>query len=228
MPELSLSLEVSTGTLNSGDSFESNTFDHAAVVTAHRSRSDGYDMRLYHTLYGPVTFTLRNPNTATANIRAIAQQEYVAVAVDGRFRLIYGNLAHQVTPFGSPSAPSGITTNMPVTFGSALLPAPGWPLERIDIRDVDTNEYPESMSVRRRARNQNPRSGYRLSWYHLTPDDWYAIRAHQHAMRGGAGAFSAPSWLGGAATYRYVSLPTLRQSSRLGYEADAAIEELVA
>ena len=61
MAEISVTVANSGALVNAGQVVEyaewTSGFDHAALVTAKRSRSDGADFHLWHTTYGPVGWT---------------------------------------------------------------------------------------------------------------------------------------------------------------------------
>ena len=209
----------------------SGGLDHAALVTASRSRADAYDAWLYRvgtsTTVGMVAVSGANSTALKIGFNLVAQIN--AFATDSSYRLVFGDLGQQVSRFTA-AAGSG-ATDAPVVVAAVAsavsLPAPGFPLGETRLYDVREATYPEAQVTRRGRTNGNARRRFSCRWTAVSAEDWYEVRAFLRAQKGGASSFTAPSWLnGGSGTFQIVpDSVTLTQESRRSFMAEATIEE---
>lgn len=208
MPEITITLTVTAGTVNAGEwvlgGSWSAGFDHAALVTALRSRSDAKDFRLHHTGHGRIpSFAVSGANTT--NCRISWESVIDATGVDAGYRLFFGDLGAQTTVTSVTGAGTAATISVAASVPALALPAPGFPLERIEVADVVGIPWGASLTTRTARQNHNDRKIYRCRWAPgITAEDWYAIRAVVNSTLGPAGTITAPSWLGGSESYRIV------------------------
>lgn len=176
-------------------------FDHAALVTAYRSRSDGKDWWMYHVLDGPVPLvSAAFTNTAGAYPTFNLTRTIAAGASDSNYRLVFGDLGVTDRTYAAAgSTPIGAVATSAFTVPSLTLPPPSFPLEQVAAYETRSVGYPDFAVIRRADLNENRATFVRAEWRDITPEDWYEIRAVVRAARGGA-ATVAPSWLIG--TYR--------------------------
>jgi len=200
------------------------SFDHAALVAAGRSRADGLDFYMRHT--GGATVWIKGRtglNTATATVTFIA----VGAGVDSGYRLGFGDLGWQTDRAGGPaSSTSGSVTTASVP--AVTLPAPGFVVERTQVRDAWSIEFPDTLSPRARAASENERETVSVTWANVSPEDWYEIRAFLRAQAGGASTFTAPAWLGSGTWAIVPGSYSGDQFSRRGYRASLAVESVIA
>lgn len=231
MAELTITIQNLTGggiaagfCVQAGD--WSAGFGHAALVTALRSRANAYDFSLRHLVYGSIPLiAVSGANSAAAKVTWNLPAILIAGDTDASYRLTIGNLGAQVSPFGAVAGSHVPGLSVSASVSALTLPAPGFPFGADSVNDVvESPGYP----VHRRAINANARTVRRLSWANLLPEDWYAIQAFEHSVRGTAGTFTAPSWIGGSALYRFREPVAYVQSSRLGFAASAVICEEIA
>jgi len=208
-------------------------FDHASLVTAKRSRADGFDFALWYQGYGYLPLvSIRNPNTAACALSFVTYP-YADIApsgVDKLYWLMIGNLGAQVDPTVSTSAtaPSG-TPSVTAVASTLTLPNPGFPLSYDQLDDVAEAPYPEFRTPHRRSTNENRRKVYSLTWSNISPTDWYEIRAFLLAQRGGASSFTdtVAAFLP-AGSYRIVpGSADFTQSSRGDFKASLQVEEVM-
>ena len=209
MPEITITLTVTAGTVNAGEwvlgGSWSAGFDHAALVTALRSRADAKDFRLHHTTAGRISeFAITGANTTACKIAWNPTADY-GVGTNAGFRLIFGDLGAQTTVTSVTGAGTAATISVAASVPALALPAPGFPLERIEVADVVGIPWGASLTTRTARQNHNDRKIYRCRWAPgITAEDWYAIRAVVNSTLGPAGTITAPSWLGGSESYRIV------------------------
>lgn len=227
MPEIEITVSGSAGM--SPDS-ALVTFDHAALVSAGRSRADGYDFGMYHATLGPVRMIgVVGVNTASCYVEFIALS---STPSDDGYRLRFGDLGWHASRVDAVVVAMAGTVDA-VDVPAIALPAPSRPLETIRVYDVDELRGPAHMARRRRLRNQTPRRIAAVEWRRCSPEDFYAIRAWTDAHAGGAGSIAVPSWLvsRGFDAVACRAVPgslELSQESRRQYSARLVIEELAA
>ena len=200
-------------------------FNHYALVQSGRSRSDAYDFKLWHSTYGVIPFLVANPNTSACEIEWELPTNILDGGSDNAYRLRFGNIGAQVSPF---STFSGLSYALTVAYS---VPSVALPSATIGdgftwVHDVDASD---AASVRRGIRNLNARRVWQLRWENIPPEDWYEIRAFTRSVLGGAGKWSAPSWFqrGSGNDMRFRETPALTQTSRLGFHAAASVEEVI-
>lgn len=200
-------------------------FDHAALVTALQSRADGFDLRLIDHLGETVPLvSIQNANATNCRIVFNVTQNITAGATQN-YTLQHGDLSRQVTPYGTASIGAANVACV-VTFASATLPVPSFPLESVVMRGSDESPYPDALSTRSNYRNNTPRTRYGINYANISPADWYEVRAFVHGQRGGASVFThtVATFLS-AGSYAVVpGSPRFVQSSRTGYAASLAVE----
>ena len=201
-------------------------FDHASLVSAFRSRSDGYDLRMWHQLDGRVQIaTLKNENTSACTVEFNARRSILAGSADANYRIRFGDLGQTISSFETPGTPTIATPSITVGVPSVTLPSPGFPLTYTRVDDVRELAYPDYRTPHRKAAHENQVKTYELTWNPgVSAEDWYEIRAFVRSQAGGASSFTV-SWLTG--TYRVVpdSL-VLAQDSRRSFRASLQIEEV--
>lgn len=231
MPRYSIQVNAVGADVGAGAKWSSaewsSLIDHGALVSAKRSRADGYDFRLQ---YEGVNIPF-NAFALTSSGCYLEFNNPVGISAPGfiRLDLIAGDLGAQTSPFSTITgiAPTGSATVVP-TISAMSLPRPGFPLDRTMPHAVVEDAFPESPVVLRRAQNENAGKEWRVQWRNLLPDEWYTIRAFADAVRGTAGSFSLPSWLQPSGLGRFVESPVMRQNSRRNFEASAVIQEVFA
>jgi hypothetical protein len=228
--EATISFTNSTGgALSAGARIDTASWasgiNHASLVTAWRSRSDGYDLRFWHTTYGDLTWNVNSVNVSTMKLEWYLPAGMNNGAVDTGYRLTFGNLGAQTSPF------TALTGGTKTGTATATLPSLSLPDGSIGesfvyTHDVDAND---ALSPRRGLRNQNTRRVWSIEWEHLSPEDWYELRAFVREYRGTAGKWTAPAWFqrGVGNDVRFAKVPSLAQTSRLGYHASAVVEEVI-
>lgn len=239
MADIQVRLGAGTADLFTGDNVPTAkwqvSFDHAALVTAGRSRADANDLYMWHTgVVGAVTMTsISGANTATCKVAFNAVQNIAASATDFAYRIGFGNLgATTATALGSAGPASPADARVDQAIVPALgLPEPGYVIDRSEIQDVDELPYPEWRTPHRALRNQNPRRRYRFVWpVGLPVWDWYAIRAVVQGSRGGVSTVTAPAALSTkmmSESTAIVPVPgslRLSQHSKLGFSAELEVE----
>lgn len=218
MAEISLTINGASGFI---PAWGAVSFDHAALVTAGRSRADGLDFYMRHTVSTePVWIKGRTGlNTATATVTFCA----ITNGVDANYRLGFGDLGAQVDRAGGgAAAASGSVTSASVP--ELTLPAPSHALTAV--KRYRRAESAGGGVYRRRDLNENPQWVYLPAWRNIPPEDWYEIRAWVAASRGGAGIGSF-AWASG----NYRPLPgtlSLTKDSAGEYHAGLELEEAVA
>jgi hypothetical protein len=199
------------------------TFDHAALVTAGRSRADAKDIYVRHTASGAIDLkAVVGANTATCSVDFIATTNTVG---DTGYRIGFGDLGWQDSRVvaGAYSYVGSVTA---ASVPTLVLPAPGYVLERASLFDSAAMGYPASLSPRYRSLSDNERERVTINWANVTAEDWYEIRAFVRAQVGGASTFTAPAWLG---TTLYSIVPgsySGEQFSRRGYRASLTVESV--
>jgi hypothetical protein len=201
------------------------TFDHAALVTAGRSRADGADFYVRHTTTGPLVLKgITGANTATCSVDFLAT---TATVGDTGYRLGFGDLGWQTSRVVG-GAYAYLGTLATASVPALTLPEPGFVMGEQTTYSVAEIAYPDSVTTRRRALSEHGLTRRDLAWANVSPEDWYEIRAFVAAQKGGASSFTAPAWLG-SGTWRV--LPgsfSAEQFSRRGYRAALSVESCVA
>lgn len=233
MAETTLTVTTGAGVLAAGDAWVSSgwtTFDHAALVTACRSRADGYDLRVRSVVTGAQCTLLKivGANTAACVVYFTAAEAQAAFTPNANYRLAFGNLGAQTSPYTNQGGSYVATGTGALTIPAVTLPPPGFVVELEQGREAVTLEYPDFLTSRRAALHENPRLSWRLNWSNILPEDYYEIRAFVRAQFGGAGTFSNPSWLT-AGTWRVVpNSYSGDQYSRLGFRSTLMVETCIA
>lgn len=242
MAEVSISVTATgspaaAGAYCDGTAWGAVSFNHAALVSAGRSRADGFDFWLRHTGTGLVPIVaVTGANTAACRVLFNLAAAVNAGATDSAYRLVFGDLgwhASRAVGAAGTSAPSlsAVSASVP----DLTLPPPARPVEMAKIYDVDELLASENRVGRRRVRNQNPRRVASIEWRYPSAEDAYEVRAWHDAQRGGAGSAAVPAWLTDLgfdpAITRCQAAPNslvLRQDSRRKYTVRLVVRELVA
>lgn len=216
------SVDLTTGQTVQAASWPSG-FDHAALVTALRSRSDGADFRLRHQTTGvAVPLAASGLNTTACKLAFALVAEIAAPGTD-TYILTTGDLRNSATPFSTITGAAVGSVAMPVT--AAAMPTPGFPLERFDVPDTIASD---GQSFRRGNASENFRAKYRLNYPAIRAEDWYELRAIWNAGRGGATRHAIPSWLSSAAAGIVLTSASFAKSGPGHFAAELVAEEVIA
>jgi hypothetical protein len=229
-----LTLTNNTGTSvpagYSVDVAQPTSFNHAQLVTALRSKSNGYDIRVLDN-DGTVAGLSSISSVNTSSCRLIFNLTKALAASGGStvYTVEFTDLSRLINPAtataGATVTSRGVTLTAAWSIPSVTLPVPGYPYSFTRMDMVDEISYPESPTTRRAVRNTNPSTAIQAAWYAIAPEEFYEIRAFNHAYGGGSGTFTeaAVSWLD-AGRYR-IQPNSLRllQEARLSYKANATI-----
>jgi len=235
MPELTVTLTAGASAIFRDFKVPSNRWnaviDHAALVTAKRSRADGYDLRMRHLITGNVGIvSAAGLNTASCTIVFVAAQNVNAGDSDGQYRVVFGNLGATAPTWGAANlgdVPADARAT-PAAPPAVALPSPGFSLDQDIDPDVDENAYPEFLATRRARRNQNSRPTFVIQYSNIQPEEWYEIRAFVRSLAGGARVFNPPSWLGSASDlFRLLAWRT-EQPTRMQFMATVECEKVAA
>ena len=230
MPTMALILTANTLDISAGQECPVGRwtvgFDHASLVAAQRSRADGYDLRIEHAVRGTVGIvSITGLNTSSCKIGFIAVQNVSAATTDPNYRLVFGDLGATIPTYVSPDV--DVPADATLTF-SALpalaLPNPGFPMELTPGFDIDEMPYPEHASPRFGLRNQNGRDMRTLTFNHISPEEWYELRAFVRALKG-AGIFTPPAWLD-ATGYGYFVVDFRPTCTRGDFNAELELEKV--
>lgn len=198
-------------------------FDHAALVTALRSRADGFDFRLRHTATGrAVAMNISGANTTACKL-AITLAANILGTQSDYYTLTTGDLRVRQTPFSSLTGTANCSPS--VAIAAAALPTPGFPLERFDVYDTVRMD---GLSHRTGRRSQNGRAKYRCNYTNISGEDWYELRALVYSVRGAAGRLAVPSWLSSAAAGVVCTDATFSKESSSSFTASLVLEEVIA
>lgn len=219
MPEITVTVTAGLSGAAVGDKVFTSSlgFDHAALVTAKRSRADGYDLWLYHTVAGRVAaFELFSPNTTAAYLTFDVMSALAPSATDNRYRLVFGDLGWSRSRFTTPAGSS--------TAGAEYsVPAIALPNYGFEVTDASEYGVRESASLVRRAATLHEHQGQRLRLNYPGCDGAtaYAVRAFIASLKGAA-SFSFIGF-----TYRYVpgSLEW-EQTTAVNYRVSLEVELL--
>lgn len=223
---------ISGGTIAAGTTVDANAaiFDHAAMVTALTSRSDGFDLVMLDESGNVVPLVgLANANTATGRLKFNVTTSF-ANGVTLNYTLHHGNLGRQVDPFTA-SVSGAANVACVATFASASLPVPSFSMESAYDRRIDAARYPDTLSTRANYRRNPPRATYRLRWDAIDPAEWYEIRAFLHAQRGGASSFDSATYATFLPSATYCVRPgsaSFSQASRTRFSAEMTVDEVAA
>ncbi len=158
-------------------------FDHAALVDALRSRSDGKDWWMYHTLDGAVPFvSAAFTNTTGAYPTFNLTRTIAAGASDTNYRLVFGDLSRSVRILASAGlSPVGTVSTSAFTVPALALPSPGY-----DIPDTVTFGVRRfGVNVERTAQlHEYAEQRIRVQWRACSGEDAYTIRAVVASVRG--------------------------------------------
>ena len=227
MAEHDLTITANFGALTAGQVIPTTDwlagFDHAALVTALRSRADGFDFRLRHTATGSaVAMNISGANTTACKI-AITLAANIADTQSDFYTLTTGDLRVRPTPFTSLTGTANCSPE--VTITAAALPTPGFPLERFDVYDTVRMD---GLTHRTGRRSQNGRAKYRCNYTNISGEDWYELRALVYSVRGAAGRLSIPSWLSSTAAGVVCTDATFSKESNNSFTASLVLEEVIA
>ncbi len=229
-----LTLTNNTGTsVPSGysvDVAQPTSFNHATLVTALRSKSNGYDIRVLDS-DGTVAglSSISNPNTSTCRLIFNLTKALASSGGSSVYTVEFTDLSRLINPAtataGATITSRGVTLTASWSIPAVTLPVPGYPYSFTRADAVDELSYPSFPTTRRARRHTNPTTMIEAAWVAIAPEEFYEIRAFNHAYGGGAGTFTeaAVSWLD-AGTYR-IQPNSLRlvQEARLAYRANVTI-----
>ena len=215
------------------DVSQATTFDHAALVAAKLSRSDGYDLKLFGDSGERITMTsISGANTTTCRIIWNVGQDTLVAGGTLSYSLEYGNLGLQTSPFGGTPGPTAASLGASVsgvfTFPTLTLPVPSFPVGESLIVDVDSVGSDVSPTTRTALRNRNSRLRTSVIWRSLSPSDLYQVRAWVFARLGGAVTFPHTHLsILDSGTYRMVPGSfKVEQMRRLEWFASLEVEEV--
>lgn len=200
-------------------------FNHAALVTAGRSRSDGYDFWMYHTTRGPVPLvSIVGANTSACYVTF----NFVAALgalddPDTGYRLVFGDLGSLTSRATAAAGPNPATASATYSVPSITIPPPSFPMTQVSAYETKAVEYPDFAVFRRADLNENRRTFVQAEWRDVSPEDWYEIRAVVRASRGGVGTVS-PSWLTGSYRVR-PGTPSFTQDTKGKFSASMELEQ---
>lgn len=172
-------------------------FDHAALVTAHRSRADGKDWSMRHTTYGAVQLTgvgFANTSAAYPEFNLVAALG--AFGTDDGYRLRFGDLGKNFQTLSAAGSTSPLVVTDSFTVPALALPTPGFDLTE----DTEYGVRAFSTGLQTRTETLHEHAGQRLraQWRNASGETAYEIRALVESLKG-AGTFTFSGF-----TYRLV------------------------
>lgn len=198
-------------------------FDHAALVSALRSRADGKDFRLRHTATGATVAIEASGLNSTACKIAFAIVTEIPASGSDYYTLTTGDLRNSASPFSTVSGVAIGSASLTVT--AAALPVPGLPFGRHDVFDVIVSN---GQSDRRGLASENGRAKYRCSYPAIRAEDWYELRAIWNSGRGGATRHAIPSWMSSSAAGIVITSANFSKPSAGHFAAEIVAEEVIA
>ena len=227
MPEISLVVsDVSSFNRSAGENVDASqwiasTFNHAALVTALRSRADGKDLYISHTTYGKCeTVSVTGANTTNCRISFNLITGILGSTSDSGYRIVFGDLGRSNPIY----AAAGTTSACAVSASSApavALPPYGYDVTGTVADGTRTADYPDFLVTRRAALHENTATGLRLQWRQASGEWAYMVRAWVHAQAGGCTAVD----LGLGTNYRYLpNSLSFEQVSKSNYNVSLQVE----
>lgn len=232
-----LTLTNNTGTSvpagYSVDVLQPTSFNHVALVAALRSKWNGYDIRVLDS-DGTVAglSSIAAVNTSTCRLIFNLTKALAPSGGSTVYTVEFTDLSRVLNPAtataGSTVTSRGVTLTASWSIPAVTLPVPGYPYSFTRMDNVDELTYPQFPTTRRAVRNTNPMTVIDCAWAAIAPEEFYEIRAFNHAYGGGSGTFTeaAVPWLE-AGTYR-TQPNSLRavQDARLSYKASLVIQKV--
>jgi hypothetical protein len=199
--------------------------DHAALVTAGVSRADGYDLRLIDTGTGsPVPHDVSGLNTSNLRISwtFAGYGDLAPPDTNTAFALRYGDLGWRRDPTGGVTGSDA--ANASISAGAVpglTMPAPKIQAEVAYLRADDSAE---GLSPRHAVRHYVDRSRCVFQFEHLSPEDWYQLRAWRAARQGRIPASEIPDpQAAGSSPYFVIESAQFSQSTKRGYTASLTL-----
>lgn len=188
MPEITVTAQAGASGSSLGDlvNFSSAGFDHAALVTALRSRADGADLRLRHVTLGAVPFcNAFAVNTTACYVTFNLVAALGAFATDNGYRLGFGDIGHTVSRATAAAGPFPNSTESTYSVPALVLPPPGYDLTEVVRHNV--REFSTLVS-RATVLDEFPAQTLRMQWRNASGETAYTVRAVVASIKG-AGTF---------------------------------------
>lgn len=178
-------------------------FDHAALVTAGRSRADAYDFWMYHATGGGAQqgglcqiVSVAGANTASCKVGFLTKVDLLSPYADAGYRLVFGDLGQQTSRAIASGLSDPGTVAVSASVPALTLPTPSHAVTRSVRYRRGEHLYSDSVVTRRRDYNESPLTVLACEWRDPTPEDWYAVRAWHDAALGGA-VYGSLAWESG-------------------------------
>lgn len=188
MPEITVTVTYGVSPVVVGNLVEvgvGDGFDHAALVTALRSRADAADFRLRHVTLGPVPFvSVAGANTSDCRISFNLLD--AGPTTDSGYRLGFGDLGWTISRATAAAGAGPTDTTAAVTsVPDLVLPPPGYDLTEVVRHNV--REFATLVS-RATVLDEFPAQTLRMQWRNASGETAYTVRAVVAASKG-AGTF---------------------------------------